>query len=372
MINFITPYKDMSPQGAGVTERLEFWRAIKRKYSDANWFHTNPQVGSKFLKIWKTPIQLHRFIQQVKKSENKNFIFIYPSFPAIPYLSIFRMKIATRIFNFIKDEANKRGGHIGIRVTDLPRLAGNGTIKPLRVRFKPDKLKEFEKMLMDKADIVWVTSQSQIDWLSKDVNLPKDKLSLSINGTQENVKDASPINLDDVAHFRFVYSGVLKENKNIEWLIKEFLKIADNTSVILYLTGPFGNWINREYDHPKVKYLGNLPTPKDVAEVVKSCDVGLIVYARDAFSDLMCPNKLSFYITCVTPILTTDIEETARQVRELNIGTVAPLKDFADAMRELINKKEVLSTWRKNMASVREEFFWPRIYEKALNEFERL
>jgi len=367
MINFITPCEDRDPLYAGVTERLMFWSVIKNRFPSARRYWTAPGYPNVFRRYTAGILRLPLMLVDMTLNGNRIFVLLYPNFPFMPTHGWSGYIPGLMFFLALKVIAVLKRGTIAIRITDAPRLAAGGVIDEYTAAVGETMMKLFEKIVFNLADVLWATSVPQCEWFARDLNIDREKIRLSINGTPAAVEKVKRVKLPDYVAARFVYAGSLAETKGVRRMLDAFANMSRRDTMLI-LTGVNGDWIPKEYDDPRICYVGCMPTPEDASAIVKACDVGVLPYPRGAFADMMFPNKLSFYITCGTPILSTDMPETARIVRENGIGLSCSLDGMAKTMDYLAGNLALREKFRSNCRRIRKDYFWETILDKALGD----
>ena len=367
MINFITPLEDKEPLYGGVTERLMFWAFIKAHFPQARRVWTAPGYANSVKRYAIGPLRVIWLLLEMALGRNRVFILFYPNFPFMPTQGRLRYVMGLSFFLAVKVITVVKRGTIAIRIHDAPRLARGDVIDDYAPAVGLRLMKLFEKVVFGLTDILWVTSRPQCDLLATDLGLDRRKIRLSINGTPRSIEAVKPVQLDTDGCVNFVYAGSLAETKGIRAMLDAFLSM-EHRKTRLFLTGVQGEWIAETYEDPRLCYLGCLPRPNDAAAIVKACDVALLPYPPGAFSNIMFPNKLSFYITCGTPQLTTDIEETARIVRENQVGLSCPLDEMSKMMDYMVEHPEIRDRFRRHCQRIKDEYFWETIFNKALGD----
>ena len=78
--------------------------------------------------------------------------------------------------------------------------------------------------------------------------------------------------------------------------------------------------------------------------------------------------KLSLYITCGLPILSTGAAGIADLIKQYDIGLVSNFPDMTGAMKELAENDKLRQRLADNCRRIREDFYFDNIYKKALAE----
>ncbi|MFH0778653.1 MAG: glycosyltransferase [Candidatus Eisenbacteria bacterium] len=364
MLLLFYPWRD--PDEAitgGSSERLGIWRFVEQHYPGSRrlfgrreTIHSNPVVES-LLSI----LHLHRLLITALFSRARGYFMLYPAFPFAAPLTNKSFFAAAWFYVCLRAIATLKGVRIGIRVHDLPRWAVGSAIDSWRTPARPEFMRLLEGIVLRLADRIWTTSDAEGRIIVEEFKLAPGKVSTSTNGC---IRADARASVPPDGSFRFVYSGALQKEKGIQDMIEAFLRIPRD-DVELYLTGAQGEWLKGSYDDRRLKLLGLVKTTEDVIGVVKSCDVAIIPYPRHRFNDVMFPTKLALYVVCEVPVLSTDLVETSRVIRENGIGLSCPAEEMQKYMEMLASRRDLLREFGDNCRRIKEDFYWDTILRKA-------
>jgi colanic acid biosynthesis glycosyl transferase WcaI len=180
-------------------------------------------------------------------------------------------------------------------------------------------------------------------------------------------------------HFVVQYSGNVGLSQGLEAVIDAFAQLPD-LPITLAIVGD-GNARERlklqvaQGGLRNVRFLPAVPRAQ-LAQVLASCDLGLVPMRRGVESDLV-PSKLYGIMAAGRPVLAT-VEagsEVARTVVEGRCGRVIAPEDSAQlaaVLRELVQEPENLATWGKNGRTLAEQRYSRKVCTPAYaNALER-
>ena len=189
---------------------------------------------------------------------------------------------------------------------------------------------------------------------------------------------------DDEGAVKFIYRGLLSEERGIFTLLEAVERVPDEYDVRFVLGGRYASEevekrIRSHVDRSdRVELVGWLPSLADVIDLYREADVGLMCFhpgpnRNDAVHR---SNKLFQYMAAGLPILVSDIEAWADLVEEVGCGVaVDPERpdEIADAMVELAENPEKRAEMGKNgHEAALDQFNWDTQREKLLDLYERL
>ncbi|MFH1386206.1 MAG: glycosyltransferase [bacterium] len=303
-------------------------------------------------------------LAKIRFAKNKIILFSYPNFPFFDpnIINYFFFNIFIKLVKRLAMNTNKK---IILDVDDVPSISESYLSKwPL-----PPKLlarrKVMEKRLFDIADIIWVITKNQAKIMSELYSLDENKFVAAPNG---NSRSNTQPSLSDNGKIRFVFAGAFFLT-GIKEMILSFNRLITTQPTELYLLGPYAGWLKKflkELNDPRIHYLGSLNSQACEA-VVKSCQVGLLTYdPKEKYWAIAHPVKLSLYITCGLPIISTNVKNIADLITESQIGLVSPTYNMTDTMEQLVKNTEMRLQMAANCAKIKEDYYFDTIYNKAL------
>lgn len=352
-------------------------------YFPCNYFHKNKALkhaahvrllslasfiknlpGGKVIPVWDLSFEdlsrLFIFLRKLARDENRFILFSYPNFPF--FAPTFEGFLFFKLFLFLLNKIVKqKGKKIIIDVDDLPSY-DDEYCKNLRRGVRKRLLAE-EKMLFNSADILWVMTETQARIMNELFGIAPKNFIVVPNG---NIRSESKpaIRRDD--KIRLVYAGSFIW-QGIREMVTSFSKLKEKNAE-LYLLGSGYNPIKIQVNDPRIKFLGELDH-HSCEEIIRSCDIGILPYdPHNKYYAIAHPAKLSLYITCEIPIITTDVKNIAKIVKEKQIGLVSPFPDMSAAMETLVKDSHLRKTFSANCAKIKEDYYFDTILCKALKQ----
>ena len=189
-----------------------------------------------------------------------------------------------------------------------------------------------EKILWSKVDRLIVVSPSINSWYQTNIGIKYSEVIL--NSPVLEVK--SEMNYRDYLREKFsipknekifIYVGILSEGRGIELIVDAFKQLEGKGNVVFLGYGimenelrQFANDFKSIHCHPAVKH-------EEVVAIAQSADVGLCFIENVSLSDKFClPNKLFEYCFSGLPVLSSNLPEIDRLVREFGVGYTSEFK----------------------------------------------
>jgi glycosyltransferase involved in cell wall biosynthesis len=117
-----------------------------------------------------------------------------------------------------------------------------------------------------------------------------------------------------------------------------------------------------------------LPVPhSEVSKWASSADVGLLTIENNCENKYLCmPNKLFEYMFAGLPIISTDLPELRRVIREYNIGEVIP-PSYVDLVFAILKVSEIpRKTYQEGLSRAINYFKWEEQEKKLLEAYNKL
>lgn len=297
----------------------------------------------------------------------RNLLVSYPNFPF--YLRELRLRFGlSTLFLLLLALIKKLNGmRIIVDADDLPALEAityPGTERRGPINKKHASL--FEKHLFGIADLIWAIAPNEAEWIVKSYGVDYRKFLFVPNGNLKSRTKLVELPRDKV---KFVYAGALfRETQRLKFLLQTFRNLK-NSKLELYIMGYGGQWIAREYESPKIKYLGSL-THEEAERYVKACDVGVLLYsAKDKYLDVMSfPVKLALYITSEVPVLSLDSPAIGAFIENHQVGVVTPQDSLSKAIFEIADKVTLRSRLKSNCRRLKKDYYLDSVFARALKQ----
>lgn len=293
----------------------------------------------------------------------KQILFSYPNFPFFPgeiglrsgisnlYLLLFKWLKAARKLKIVVDADDLPG----LEVTVYDRPERRGKINKEHALF-------FERTLFELADVIWVVSERERDWIADFYKIDKKKFIIAPNGNLRQSLPAKELPKDKI---KFVYAGSLfRDLKEINLLLKIMAELAPR-GIELYIMGYGGDWIKAAHPAANIHLLGSL-THAEAEQYVKGCDVGLLLYpSEEKLFDIAFPVKMSLYITSGKPIVSLDSPTMKEFIEKNAVGLVTPLAGLKGTIITIAADHDLRNRLAANCAKIKESLYWDAIFKKA-------
>ncbi|MFH1791611.1 MAG: ElyC/SanA/YdcF family protein [Candidatus Omnitrophota bacterium] len=200
------------------------------------------------------------------------------------------------------------------------------------------KIRSTEKLMLGRADLVFVTSMELHDYCSRQ-NANVHYFPFGVN--MENfiraldLPDGVPADLKPIKRPIAGYIGGIHK-----WIDMELVRYAarENRDVSFVFCGPLQTDIAPVKDMPNVTFLGQKGTA-ELPLYVRHFDVALIPYSITDYTRNVYPTKLNEYLSVGKRVVSTDLPEVAKFNRDNgNIVSVAgSAPEFSEAIRRAIS-----------------------------------
>jgi len=222
---------------------------------------------------------------------------------------------------------------------------------------RAEEIRRRERELIGKADLVLVTSQKLLEEKSKfghNVHWVPNAVDYE-RFADAVVRDDEPVELRGLPHPRIGYVGAINDKLDIN-LLRRVAETYSGASIIL--VGPerlHSEEMRRSMEalraYSNVHMIGRVSMER-VPHFVTSCDVGLLPYQCNAWTESIHPLsihplKMYEYLACGLPVVSTDIPGVYAEREVISIAGDAGA--FVDAIgKALLDDSE--SLWRKRQA----------------------
>ncbi|MGB8194156.1 MAG: glycosyltransferase family 1 protein [Chitinophagaceae bacterium] len=204
-------------------------------------------------------------------------------------------------------------------------------------KFAPPALKQREKELLEKADLVFTGGVSLYEH-KKHQHHNIYPFPSSIDGEhfgQARAIVADPADQQSIPHPRFGFYGVVDERFDIELLDKVSAERPEWHFVIL---GPV---VKIDPDHlPKrenIHYLGG-KSYNELPAYLSGWDVAMILFARNESTRFISPTKTPEYLSAGRPVISTSIKDVVDPYEKNKLVTIADEPaDFISAAEQILN-----------------------------------
>ena len=199
------------------------------------------------------------------------------------------------------------------------------------------RVAERERELIARANLVMVTSQSLLEnkrglnphtyWVPNAVDYAAFKRAADAR--------VEPQELADIRRPRVAYVGAINDKLDTDLLLDVSRALPE---ISLVLVGPerptteaMRQGLSALRAESNVHFVGRLPVER-VAPIMAACDVGLLPYKRNAWTEHIHPLKMFEYLACGLPVVSTDIPSVHAEDEFVDI--VEDADAFATAVRQ--------------------------------------
>jgi uncharacterized SAM-binding protein YcdF (DUF218 family)/glycosyltransferase involved in cell wall biosynthesis len=215
----------------------------------------------------------------------------------------------------------------------------------------PRALARSERMLLDRADVVFVQGEALRQRCLPHPNIHIFPFGVNVSVFSTNVA-VSP-EVSKLKHPVVGYVGGLHRHVDLDLMER----IACEIDGTLLLVGPVQVDASRLERLPNVVFAG--PQPHEcVPGFVKGFDVGIVPYVQTEYTRTVFPTKMNEYLAMEVPVVTTDLPEI-RAFAEVHGGAVdvAPSAEaFVESVRAAIDGRS--STDARSRVSAAHQHSW--------------
>ena len=213
--------------------------------------------------------------------------------------------------------------------------------------------------------------------------VPAYKCSVVMNVADESVfhdpKNKS-LHTHDKDSFRLIYHGALPERYGLDLAIRAIDKVRqDIPGVHLTLVGQ-GGILPRLQDMIEELRLSQHVTierphlAEELPGIICSCDLGIVPYRNDVFTDGLLPTKLMEYAALGLPAIASRTTAINAYFHDTMVEFFAPgdVDDLARCMRALYDNPARLAELAKGSRKFNQQYNWTRIGAEYVELVERL
>jgi glycosyltransferase involved in cell wall biosynthesis len=169
--------------------------------------------------------------------------------------------------------------------------------------------------------------------------------------------------------FRLIYHGTLAHRYGVDLLLKA-VQLVKNEIPNLYLRihgrGDFAETVRTMVSElgleNQVEITTDFLSPSDLSQLIRSCDLGVVPYRRDVFTDGILPTKLLEYVALGIPALVARTGVVSRYFDDdaVEFFKAEDIGDLAQHMVRLYRDKERLQQLVNNSGRFNAVYSWPR------------
>lgn len=238
-------------------------------------------------------------------------------------------------------------------------------------KFAPVELKNREKQLLEKADVVFTGGHSIYE-AKKDQHSNIHPFPSSIDkqhfGLARKIKK-DPEDQANIPHPRFGFAGVIDERLDIDLVAQVATARPDWHFVMI---GPVVKIDVASLPNlPNIHYLGGKDY-QDLPKYIAGWDIAMIPFAMNESTKFISPTKTPEYLAAGKPVISTPIKDVVRPYGDNKLVHITDnAEDFIGyAEKEL--KKRSRKTWLNKVDSFLSGNSWDRTWSQMVRQIENL
>ncbi len=176
----------------------------------------------------------------------------------------------------------------------------------------------------------------------------------------------------------FICQGYMQEGRGLETLIRAMAEVPDGRLILLgdgEISEKLQDLILKQSLEHRVKLLPAVPI-RELPSRTADADFGLIAYRTDSLNfRYALPNKFFEYIMAGVPVITSDIPEVSRLVREFDLGIVVDdctPTGFACAMQQIATDHHRRKRFKENCLKSTRLLCWETEETRLLQVYQEL
>jgi glycosyltransferase involved in cell wall biosynthesis len=278
-----------------------------------------------------------------------------------------RLQMRRPILWLFRPEMADVPGHYGERLLIyhiVDEYSGYADVATTQVQ----EIREREMGLIARADLVLVTSHALFEskrginpnthWVPNGVDYPRFAAARAAG--------ADPVEMVGLPHPRIGYVGAINDKLDIALLLQVAEAYSRATLILVgpvRMTSPEQQYgIQALQARPNVHFFGQV-TVERVADFMAACDVGLLPYRYNAWTQAIQPLKLYEYLACGLPVVASDIPAVRDEADVVRIA--ADAYGFVQAVGEVLaadraslkaerQARAAQNTWRQRVERISE------------------
>lgn len=191
--------------------------------------------------------------------------------------------------------------------------------------------KFLEKLLIKKADLTIVVSESIADWYMNEYSISRPTVVLNVPRKQalsrrNYFREQLNIQQDQLI---LLYQGGLMRGRGVHLILEAFKQKNQDDIVVVFMGyGELEEEIKLASKQSNNIYFYPAVSPNIVLEYTASADIGIHLIQNTCLNHDFCmPNKLFEYAMAGLPILVSNMKDMSEMVNQNNMGVV--IKDFS-------------------------------------------
>jgi glycosyltransferase involved in cell wall biosynthesis len=229
-------------------------------------------------------------------------------------------------------------------------------------KFAPQELRDLEKSLMRKADVVFTGGHSLFNAKKhQHQNIYPFPSSIDydhFSKARKSVED--PADQVDIAHPRFGFYGVIDERMDLKLLEGIALKKKDWNIILI---GPVVKIEESELPRvPNIHYLG-MKNYQELPQYLAGWDVAIMPFAINESTKFISPTKTPEFLAGGKPVISTPINDVIKQYCEV-VHFATTIDDFIAVAEKDVTKDE---RWLKRVDGMLAENSWDNTWQRMEN-----
>jgi UDP-galactopyranose mutase len=317
-------------------------------FGDTNYFEvTNPKenlwIVVPHLKVGMSPAEIQR--------HQKEFISRL----------LFKMSISSYVAWYYTPMALQISDHLN------PELIVYDCMDELTAfKFAPQELKDLEKRLLSKADVVFTGGYSLYDAKKhqhKNIHPFPSSIDYDHFFQARTIVD-EPEDQARIPHRRFGFYGVIDERMDLA-LLDSVASLRSDWNIILI--GPVVKIDEKDLPRRKnIHYLG-MKTYEQLPHYLAGWDVAIMPFAKNESTQFISPTKTPEFLAAGKPVISTSINDVVRQYKDVVHFADSP-EEFVSAAEQKIVRDEA---WLAKVDGLLKDNSWDKTW-KRMEEIMRL
>jgi UDP-galactopyranose mutase len=238
-------------------------------------------------------------------------------------------------------------------------------------RFAPAELKNREKQLLEKADIVFTGGHSIYE-AKKDQHSNIHPFPSSIDKQHFVLARAikkDPEDQANIPHPRFGFAGVIDERLDID-LIAKIAEARPDWHFIMI--GPVVKIDPASLPNlPNIHYMGGKDY-KELPKYIAGWDVAIIPFAMNESTKFISPTKTPEYLAAGKPVISTPIKDVVRPYGDNKLVQIAATAEEFINCAEKELKKRSRKTWLIKVDNFLSGNSWDRTWSQMVRQIENI
>lgn len=224
-------------------------------------------------------------------------------------------------------------------------------------KFAPQEMKDLEKVLLNKADVVFTGGYSLYDAKKhQHDNIHPFPSSIDYDHFyQARTIVNEPEDQVLIPHRRFGFYGVIDERMDLS-LLDSVASLRNDWNIILI--GPVVKIDEKDLPRrPNIHYLG-MKTYHELPHYLAGWDVAIMPFAKNESTRFISPTKTPEFLAAGKPVISTSINDVVRQYKNVVL--------FADSPEEFVSVAEKAvrnEAWLAKVDGMLKENSWDRTWK---------